>query len=301
MIVQGNVDPLVLIHSSQNIQVLDLSFVGDMQFLGMKGIKAENSSNLTFCGNDLQQLSSVGIYIKVDEVDDPFDPVLRPRNNIICNNRITNGGDFGISLHHADNTVVYGNFVEGLSGPSPYPSHCYYVSDGNENRIVQNYCGRSATGAGIEIVGSRRVITDNIVAHNTLVDNHSGIHSVDSQGTLIIGNTIRRTTKGEGIQVWRNSTENIIQGNSVFKTAGIGILVGSGEPKLQNGQHSIHGNVVMESRNEALAINNVQDASVTGNVLGSPPNPGTQVILVKNSERVTMTGNTVVPRSGSAP
>jgi parallel beta-helix repeat protein len=208
---EGGICPAALqLHESKNITVSD-NIVYENYFEGI-GIYAiskgfDNAGYSTIENNVVYDCRKIGIYIG------------NTRNNTVRYNLI----------YGTNNPNFYGYLEDG----NYYPGDALYVNDENkkvgtfiaqENKFYGNLIARCRAGILIGANESRSVFKNSVVANNTIVDCHIGMHIVGSSASnsLIINNIIwgidnttlyRGSTRQPGITFKNNMWSSPVSGD----------------------------------------------------------------------------------------
>ncbi len=202
-------------------------------------------------------------------------------NNMKTAIKITRGGD-GISRGN----VVIGNWFEPKSDNA---SPIILIENAHHNIIAFNYFTGSDIDRHIYVRGSTASATRNIIAFNTIIapsirgiiisggladenvvigntiigTGSYGIVADASKRNIIIGNVV--SERDEGISLWTNTTENIIQNNMIAACKKYGIRVRSGcdyNTVVNNKVINSARGIVSESKYNMIVGNYLKDNSV---------------------------------------
>jgi parallel beta-helix repeat protein len=190
--------------------------------------------------------------------------VMNSNRNRVLNSRFSNGR-FGIVLVNSSYNEVVGNHLTenvyagiGTGGPK-----------GSSNNLIANntvtstvYPPSTDTGFGLDIVGSA-----NRILHNKMLSNSNGMILDMGYNNEISGNLIWNSTKF-GIRLYRGSSNNTIEGNTIQGSGSAGLFVDDSvgpEPSQNLIYHNNFINPLTQAISGSLPSEAVWDNGVEGN------------------------------------
>jgi parallel beta-helix repeat protein len=184
--------------------------------------------------------------------------------NRILNNRFSNG-DFGIVLFNSTYNEVIGNYITenifggiGTGGPK-----------GSSNNLIANntvsftvYPPSTETGFGLDIVGSA-----NRILHNKMLSNSNGMILDMGYNNDISDNLIWNSTNF-GIRLYRGSSNNTIEGNTIQNSGSAGLFIDDSVPPEPSQNMIYHNNFInpqTQATSGSITSHNVWDNGIEGN------------------------------------
>lgn len=202
---------------------------------------------------------------------------------------------------HGSDHVIAGNVCEVSGSSVGTMGHCYYVSQGSNQKILYNV-GSGPPGYGLHLYDERRDAADfQRIIRNVLVEGNVFKNSTERSGMIVAmsdqggyGNRIENVTIRNNIFTGNNHAGLVIQGitrdlkvhNNTFYQNGRQGLYLEGDPNLQ--QVDVRNNLFYQSANSAcrsncewFALGHIQAGESARNVTlaGNSYHPGTPVVL----------------------
>jgi parallel beta-helix repeat protein len=214
-----------------------------------RGIVADGNY-MTFSGLTLRNGKTIGI-------PEHPDTKTTPRGNWLMNTSVVGPIDYDGMSAHGDDHVLAGNHVEVKGSSQGTQGHCYYVSFGNNTRILYNY-GAGAPGYGLHLYDQPRQNNDfKRVMSNVLVEGNVMTASTKRSGMLMV-----MDDHGYG-GPYGNVMENVIVRNNIFHHNNqIGMVVGGGTGAMRNVK--IYNNTVYENGMVGIYISKSEKGQASG-------------------------------------
>jgi hypothetical protein len=191
----------------------------------------------------------------------------RRRGNWFINNSATGAVGWSFIDSHGDDHILAGNVCEATTSAVGTQGHCYYVSYGNNIKLLYNI-GSGAPGYGIHIFDQRRSSSDfRRVISNVLVEGNILKNSKQRSGLII--------AMGDEDNLG-NRAENIIVRNNIFTGNNHqGVTLGGYLTDIQ-----ILNNTFYQNGRQALAIGETGDRngiSIRNNLFFHSPNSNCKI------------------------
>ena len=192
----GNINnPIVL--EKDNIIIDGRNY--SLQGLGKgRGMELSDRKNITLKNFEINHFE-IGIYI--------YD-YSEPRNNTISGNIITNN-TFGIYIEHAHNNTISGNYIKNND-------HGIWLYNSSNNNIVRNYMTNNRNGTSIMLSPFMPASSNNLIYHNSYVNNTRHIYIVPSG--FAIPDSINIWDNGVEGNYWSNYNDTDSNGDGIGDT-----------------------------------------------------------------------------------
>jgi uncharacterized protein (TIGR03437 family) len=208
---------------------------------------------------------------------------------------------------HGSNHLVAGNVCDVSGSSVGTMGHCYYISQGSNQKIIYNV-GGGQPGYGLHLYDEQRATPDfQRVIRNVLVEGNTFKNSTQRSGMIIAindqggyGNIIENVTIRNNVFTGNNHAGMVVQGNSrdiriynnTFYQNGRQAIYLASEARLQ--QVDLRNNLFYQSSNSAcrndcawFPLAHVFAGEAAGNVTisGNSYHPGSPVILGRTDSR----------------
>jgi hypothetical protein len=207
------------------------------------------------------------------------------KGNKLVNNTFKGQIDYEATGSHGNDHVLAGNVCEVSGSSVGTQGHCYYISYGNNVKVIYNI-GSGAPGYGIHVFDQRRgpndfkrVISNLLVEGNILKGstNRSGmiIAMGDEDGlgntveNVVVRNNIFTANNHAGLQVQAIGKNVQVHNNTFYQNGLLGLYIGSGATS----QVDIRNNLIFQDTNTNCQVfcswftpSQVQSAASAGSV-----------------------------------